>query len=141
MTRMKTRFLYGYLYVLESSNLYKIGYSFDPDTRLRRLQTGSATPLTVVHLIRTPHFRELEKKLHRRFAAKRIHGEWYALDNADIEYMARLDGFGMTAEDREKRERDEAEFYARPLKEEQKRERAELNAFMGKVFSDLSEYA
>lgn len=138
---MKPSFLYCYLYVLESSGLYKIGYSFDPETRLRRLQTGSASPIKIVHLIRTPHYRQLEKKLHHRFASKRVHGEWYALDTADLEHIARLDDIGLTPEDHERRARGEAEFRVRPLTEKQIRDRADLNALMGKIMSDLSQYA
>jgi len=37
-----------------------------------------------------PDAPQIEKTLHWRFRSKRIRGEWFNLDKADIEYIRRL---------------------------------------------------
>jgi hypothetical protein len=54
----------------------KIGIAGDPEKRLRELQTGSPVLLTLVGAM--PGGLALERLLHRRWAAHRIHGEWFA---------------------------------------------------------------
>lgn len=93
---MKTHSWKGYLYLLESNGLYKIGYSTEPETRLRRLQTGSACPIKIVHTIRTGIYREIERQLHARFWRKRLHGEWFVLDDTDVAYIKELDHLGVS---------------------------------------------
>lgn len=55
----------------------KIGFTADEDVlvRLADLQTGSPVPLRVLGT--TPGAVVEEKNLHRRFAAHRVHGEWF----------------------------------------------------------------
>jgi len=33
---------------------------------------------------------QVEKEIHRRFQAKRVKGEWFELNEADVEYIRRL---------------------------------------------------
>jgi hypothetical protein len=60
----------------------KIGIARVPKERLTTLQTGCPTPLALVGSI--PGGRPEEQELHRLFARKRIQGEWFALDEADV---------------------------------------------------------
>jgi hypothetical protein len=56
----------------------KIGVSFDPFVRLRTLQTAAPYPLQLLHssgpLLDAPGY---EARLHKRYAAIRLHGEWF----------------------------------------------------------------
>ncbi len=54
----------------------KIGFTnSDPTKRLKSLQTGSPTKLGIVAI--HPGTIALEAKLHGKFAADRLHGEWF----------------------------------------------------------------
>ena len=57
----------------------KIGFSADPQKRLRQLQTASADMLTLFDSMKGD--RALERAFHDHFAARRLSGEWF--DNAD----------------------------------------------------------
>ncbi|MFC8765121.1 GIY-YIG nuclease family protein [Streptomyces sp. NPDC057193] len=66
-----------YLIGSAESPLVKIGWTDNPERRLRTLQTGSAVPLAVLALFEGGAI--VERALHRRFADKRQHGEWFNL--------------------------------------------------------------
>lgn len=134
---MKKPYLwFGYVYLFQCRGLYKIGFSFYPDKRLRSLQTGSAHPIRLVHVIRTPLFRQIEKALHRRFSGRRVRREWFELDHRDIAYIRSLDSHGRTPEERAEHQRENAEL-VRARGASRRSEDIDLNAVMGKVASDL----
>lgn len=79
-------------YIIHDGEYYKIGHTYsDATTRLSNLQVGSAKPLTLVLTIpsKTPDL--LEQELHQRFLEKKIRGEWFALNDADIDDLKRGD--------------------------------------------------
>jgi len=81
----------GYVYVAKASNnLFKIGQSKAPITRLTRLSATIPEGLQIVLLIKSATPRILERDLHQRFSAKRGNGEWFQLDSSDIAYMRSL---------------------------------------------------
>ena len=53
----------------------KIGFAFDPNLRIKGLQTGNARPLTILGMIRGTL--EDEAKLHARYIDQNILGEWF----------------------------------------------------------------
>lgn len=63
------------VYFIRAGSVVKIGYSADPHKRLADLQTANHRKLTLVATI--PGEREDESRLHGRFAAYRIAGEWF----------------------------------------------------------------
>lgn len=64
------------VYFLRSNGLIKIGLTTDLPKRIAALKTASAN---VIELIATvAGDRQLEMKLHKRFAHLRQHGEWFA---------------------------------------------------------------
>lgn len=79
------------VYVLQTPLGYKIGHTTNLELRLRELQTGSPAPLITEALIPTHAPVQLEGCLHRRFAAKRTCGEWFALSADDVAFLRRLD--------------------------------------------------
>lgn len=63
----------------------KIGYSFDPESRRKQLQTGSARPLRIVLVVNGDT--ETESRLHKQFAKNRMTGEWFGLDQNLVSYI------------------------------------------------------
>lgn len=79
----------GFVYVFKQSGttFYKIGMSEKESINDRFLQfkTFSPTGCEIVSVIETDHARYLEKKLHTQFAEKRMSGEFFNLNDADIQ--------------------------------------------------------
>ena len=73
----------GSVYLVQDSHgNTKIGFSTNPERRLKSLRTSSASKLTFLGAI--PGTRENEKRLHRLFADRRVGREWFNLSSADI---------------------------------------------------------
>ena len=73
----------SYLYCIGSSNgMIKYGYSKDPASRLRSLQTGSSDELVLLEsvCVGDRDVRACERELHREFAVYRTRGEWFCLE-------------------------------------------------------------
>ena len=80
----------GYTYLMVDSNgLYKIGYSKDPATRLKKI-TSKANPVSIVCQIRNTNCAYLEYELHEKFHDSRVSGEWFALSADDVQYITAL---------------------------------------------------
>lgn len=62
------------------SSLVKIGRSADVQARLKSLQTGCPTPIKLIAAFDGDH----EANWHKRFADKRVNGEWFQLSEQDI---------------------------------------------------------
>lgn len=75
-----------YLYCISSGDLCKFGFSGEPLKRLRALQTGSGTQLTLVHSVLVEDsslIREYERVLHTEIGLhRRVRGEWFNIDAA-----------------------------------------------------------
>lgn len=71
----------GFLYIIRGGkDIYKIGITkSSPAKRLRTLQTGNANKLTLVKVYRRKDYKQLETRLHRTFANRRLSGEWFNL--------------------------------------------------------------
>jgi hypothetical protein len=74
-----------YLYVIRCGNLYKIGRSLSPGTRIQQMQLPSK-PETV-RLYIDMRAAKLERFLHARFADVRERGEWFRLTPEHIEQI------------------------------------------------------
>jgi hypothetical protein len=73
--------------------IFKLGNSIEVDTRTIALNVGNSKPLTVVLTIPFTSARiakSFEHHLHEVFWRKRIHGEWFHLDNNDLTLISRL---------------------------------------------------
>ena len=84
----------GCVYVINAigTKHYKIGFSGTPgtDDRIRHMQTGNAHELECVLNLPTFHYRYIEKFLHVVFKPKRIRGEWFKLNRADIKMIEEI---------------------------------------------------
>jgi len=57
--------------------------------RVSQLATGSSVDLEVVHEIKTDDPAGVEAYWHRRFADRRLRGEWFKLSAADVRAVKR----------------------------------------------------
>ncbi len=83
---------HGYVYLAQAPDgSWKIGRS--KNIRNRRQTFGVKLPFVVefVHVIETDDMYQLEKRLHTRFASKRMRGsEFFALTETDVAYIQSL---------------------------------------------------
>lgn len=82
----------GYVYLVkDKAGNYKIGITAsDPDMRIRQLSNYGKTGIEVVSVFYSDNPRQTEASLHKRFANKCIHGEWFQLDEDDLDHIATL---------------------------------------------------
>jgi hypothetical protein len=76
------------VYLLRSGDSTKIGIAKSISNRIKILQTGNPNTITLLCEFKystETECREIEKHLHTRFNAKHIRGEWYDLDDIDIQ--------------------------------------------------------
>jgi Meiotically Up-regulated Gene 113 (MUG113) protein len=73
----------------ETGGNIKIGYAGDVAARVATFQPGSPVKLCI--LATQPGGQPLEAALHRRFAAHRLHGEWFAPCEDLLAYIAGLE--------------------------------------------------
>ncbi len=78
----------GYVYLIKAANgLYKIGITKNVVSRFNGLKTMSPDAIELIHFVVVSDTRGVEKRLHQQFAACRQHGEWFALNDNDVEYI------------------------------------------------------
>ena len=79
----------GHIYFVKclSTNLYKIGYSSDIDTRIKNLKNSSSTKLKLIKLIESDDCLIDERHYHKFFSEKRKSGEWFDLDISDLKHI------------------------------------------------------
>jgi len=83
----------GYVYVIQDvdfSNRYKIGRTNHPRTRLNKFGVELPFKTEVVHILRTENAVATESDLHKRFAKSHARGEWFDLDDAQLQEIRRL---------------------------------------------------
>lgn len=81
----------GYVYLLRSEiGLYKIGRSKSPLDRVEQLKCGIPIELELLHSVSCEDYFRAEAELHRRYAPKRVKGEWFRLDAEDVETIKRV---------------------------------------------------
>lgn len=73
-----------YVMVDGHTGYYKIGKGNNPSTRERTL-LSQAPLLKLLQQWKVKNARQYEKVLHFKFAEKHIRGEWFALDNNDLD--------------------------------------------------------
>jgi hypothetical protein len=81
----------GYIYVLGvGTRLYKIGHTRHLFQRVADFLTTLPLPVTLWHSFAVSDPGWAERYLHRRFAARRAHGEWFALEPDDLHWLLHL---------------------------------------------------
>lgn len=77
-----------YFIICMDAERCKIGFTKgDVSKRLKSLQTGSSSELLMI--AQHPGTPETERRLHDKFAANRLHGEWFELTDELRAYMVK----------------------------------------------------
>jgi hypothetical protein len=80
---------FGYVYLIKSGKHHKIGHSNSAGRREYELAIQLPERATTVHTISTDDPLGIEAYWHRRFESKRLNGEWFNLNAADIRAFKR----------------------------------------------------
>lgn len=88
----------GTIYLISESDnpdVYKIGLTKNsPKKRLKALQTGNSSKLTIHALFETNYPFKVEKMLHKRFQLEHKLNEWFELNPADVQnFLEICDGY------------------------------------------------
>lgn len=75
---------YGHVYLLRAGDYYKIGQSADLEKRVKSINVALPDKATLEHAISTDDPPGIEAYWHRRFADRRMNGEWFKLSKTDI---------------------------------------------------------
>lgn len=72
-----------YIYVIqeEVSKAFKIGISKNPEVRLKQLQTGNSSKLSLIYKAKANNRFKDELELHKLFEEYKLQGEWFQLNN------------------------------------------------------------
>ncbi|RIV73756.1 GIY-YIG nuclease family protein [Flagellimonas aequoris] len=81
--------LSGHVYLLKHGKEYKIGRSTDAAKRYKEIKIQMPFKTEEIHVIETDDTVGIEAYWHKRFAKKRLEGEWFALNNNDIKAFKR----------------------------------------------------
>ena len=84
-----SRAAHVYVVKLVDEDIYKIGQTKNLELRLCSLIKRHG-PVNLEYVSTTTEANEFEGKLHSFFAKKHVEGEWFKLDEADIEYIKGL---------------------------------------------------
>lgn len=75
----------GFVYLLKSEvGFYKIGHAANPNDRIRTFNVKLPFQVEFEHLIKCKDRFTAERKLHKRYADKRLNGEWFHLTADDV---------------------------------------------------------
>lgn len=84
----------GYVYLVGADNgLFKIGKSKNVDGRVMEFGVKLPVKTWLVHSFKSNQYDKAELTLHEVFKEKRSHGEWFALDKDDVEYVVSIQDF------------------------------------------------
>lgn len=74
----------GYIYVIKSLELYKIGKTKNKESRLKKYNTENPHSVELILCEKVDKYSETEENLHKLFKKKRKVGEWFKLNVDDI---------------------------------------------------------
>lgn len=87
---MKVREARGWVYILKSEGLYKIGRTLNPKQRIKSYRTQNPYGTEVVIMERVEEYLRTEAAMLRMFEGKKVKGEWFRLTRHDIEELKKI---------------------------------------------------
>jgi len=79
-----------YLIKAEGTDMYKIGYSFNVDSRKYGMDTDCPHETTIVNFVESSIPTSIESFLHKRFKKNRSKREWFKFDETEIKEVNRV---------------------------------------------------
>lgn len=76
-----------YVYLISGGEYVKIGIAGNVKKRLNTLSLASPVPLFLLYSFYTEKAFDVEQYLHKKYHNKRVHGEWFSLNDNDIEWI------------------------------------------------------
>lgn len=76
----------GYIYIIKE-RYYKIGRTKRFPERPFQVQTELPHKSEIIYYCEVNNYNDVEKQLHKRFKTKKMNGEWFNLDEKDIENL------------------------------------------------------
>jgi|GEM_PF-6647959 len=84
----------GYIYIYESGGYYKIGLTTrSPEKRAKEISRNTPFKLNLVHCFDSDDAMQAEKILHSEYGEKRLDGEWFDLEESDLEALREIKCF------------------------------------------------
>lgn len=75
----------GYVYIVESMGLHKIGKSNDPRRRIIELNQTNCSEINKVGCFKVKNATTTEKMIHKKYKQYKHHGEWFKLTISQVE--------------------------------------------------------
>jgi hypothetical protein len=76
---------------IDGKKLHKIGFTRrTPEIRIKEFKTGNASNMSVVNRFNSKWGTKIESRLHNLFFQKKVNGEWFELDESDIEKFSEV---------------------------------------------------
>ena len=86
----------GYIYIIRSESLYKIGRSKRKGCRLKRYRTENPYPVEPVMIMGVDNYIQEERVVLSMFKSKQRQGEWFGLEPCDVDtihaYLVEIGG-------------------------------------------------
>lgn len=82
-----------YVYLIKSSIYYKIGFSKNPNSRLKTIKTHNPFEVVLLATLKTDNYLQIEKELHGYFSNKNSKREWFELNEDDLIHLKVHYGF------------------------------------------------
>ena len=80
----------GFVYLLRSSTLHKIGKALDVEERKKRIEREIGESLELIHFFPSNDNGRAEAELHLKYSGSRKYGEWFDLSPADVSEISRI---------------------------------------------------
>ena len=81
----------GFVYLMKWEDEYKIGKAVNVERRQKRIERELGREITVLHRIFSNDYTKAEADLHRKYKDKCLHGEWFSLNDDDLEWLMSID--------------------------------------------------
>ena len=77
----------GFVYVIRSDHGFKIGKTVNMKNRTRLFEVKLPFPISIEHYAWFEDYSRAEKRFHSTYHAKRLEGEWFDLNPADLAHI------------------------------------------------------
>ena len=80
----------GYIYLIKSRDLYKIGRTISPRSRFKTYRTENPHGIELIHQFQSADYINAEAELLEKFAIKKVKNEWFSLNKKDVQFIKSL---------------------------------------------------